>query len=296
MDTAQKFYLKVDHNSNGLFRVETALEKYKPEWVDLCDNEEDADVVILHVVGRQDQVTDHINYLKSKNKKYIIIQYALRSTMRPKTDHWIPLWEDALLVWSYYNLPLWCVEDGNGVSFNFYHSPLGANHISPVSGNNKDFVIATTGLSYLTESVREGIVASQRVGRKSFHLGADIGRNKHHVTCRTGISDEELARYYSRCEFVSGLRRDEGFELPAVEGLLCGARPVLFDRGHYRQWYYGLGVFIPELPRPQVEDALVALFEKGADPVTKEEMEIAKKRFNWETIINNFYERVLWTL
>jgi len=41
-----------------------------------------------------------------------------------------------------------------------------------------------------------------------------------------------------------------------------------------------------------VIDQLVELFKRGARPVTAEEREQAVERFNWETIIEGFYERL----
>lgn len=296
MDTIQKLYLDVNHASNGLRRVEHALVRHKPGWVQITHDIEEADVVILHVVGRQDQTTAQIQ--KLKGKKYAMIQYALESTMRPKVDGWLPLWEEASLVWSYYDLPQKCYEQGKRVQFRFYHSPLGANHIGKynVSGNNDVYTIATSGLDYLTESVRECIRATDRVGGKVFHLGAMLNRDQDFVECAKGISDEKLAEYYSHCQFVSGLRRDEGFEFPAAEGLLCGARPILFDRPHYRQWYYDLGVFIPEEPRDKVIESLHKVFLMGTDPVSVVEIAEARRRFDWNIIIKKFYERLAWGL
>src|SRR5207253_7002977 len=113
------------------------------------------------------------------------------------------------------------------------------------------------------------------------------------VACYSGLSDIQLATLYAQCHYVSGLRRIEGFELPAAEGLLCGARPILFDRDHYRNWYGSLAEYITESDRPGVVAQLVDLFGRQVRTVTADERNEAVRRFHWPTILNGFWERCL---
>jgi len=280
----------VQSDSHALKRVARALVQYAPAAIEFVSVPVEAELIVLPVVGRQDRMRAVSESILSGGRQYAVIQYCLRSTLRPNTEGWLPLWRSARLVWSYYNLPALCVEDGVSPNFPFYLAPLGVESIFsfdlvPVVR----YVIATSGQSYMTESVREAIHAAQRVGRKVAHLGPEMPGP---VTCFGDLSDASLVAVYNMCEFVSGLRRTEGFELPAAEGLLCGARPVLFDRPHYRQWYDGLAEFILETPRPQVIDVLEQLFRIGARPVTNEEICTARERFDWHRIIDGFWERV----
>src|SRR6185295_19074765 len=220
-------------------------------------------------------------------------------------------WDPAVLVWSYLDLYEHCREDdcdamADDPGFWFYHAPLGveADVFKPLTEgtcescadptddcdggpwcpcachdcngvSKRTYTIATSGLSWLTESVRECVVAAQRAATKAlpawiFHLGEQLSREDDGVRCASGITDRQLADVYSQCRFVSGLRRIEGFELPAVEGLLCGARPVLFDTPGYR-WIYGdWAEYIREESRESVIEQLVELFKRGARPVTAE--------------------------
>lgn len=285
-----------DVASPSLMRVTQALIKYKPDWVEIVDSEYEADLVILHVIGRQDQVTNQAWKLNVQDKDYAVIQYAIRSTMRPETLGWMPLWRHAKVVWSYYDLPELVAEDGileKEAYFDFYHSPLGVDEIFKSSGSEKKFIIATSGQSYLTESVKECAVAAKAFGFDVFHLGNELRREG--IVCKTGISDLNLADMYSQSYYVSGLRRIEGFELPAAEGLLCGARPIMFDKPHYRQWFDGLAIFIPELSREQTEKNIKTIFkDQFGLPVTDEEIEKARKLFNWETIIAGFWRKLFY--
>ena len=227
-----------------------------------------------------------------------MIQYCLRSTQRPSTMSWAPLWSEAEVVWSYYDLARMSAEE-NCIRFeepNWYYSPLGASTtvFRDEPKYDRHFTILTSGYVAESETVREAAEAVRRVNGSQFHLGPDLHLNSGvQVRYELGISDERLAAAYRSSQFVAGLRRVEGFELPAAEGLLCGARPIMFDRDHYRHWFDGFAEFIPEGTYQEVADALEKLFREGPRPVTPEEREAAVERFNWETIANGFWEKVL---
>ena len=78
-----------------------------------------------------------------------------------------------------------------------------------------------------------------------------------------------------------------------IEGALCGARPIVFDRPHYRKWFEEFAVFIPEGSRDQVIDSLHKIFEGMAVPMTTAEKGIILERFNWSRIINSFWKEAL---
>jgi hypothetical protein len=262
------------------------LVKYKPDSVKIVYDQKEADLTILHVIGRQDRIYDEAY----NSKKYVVIQYALRSTLRSNVHGWINLWDNARLVWSYLDLEELCLEDKVIPDFNFYHSPLGVEDVFFNKHIDRNYIVATSGQSYLTESVRECILAAG--DKRVFHLGEELKRPN--TDCFTGISDQQLCDLYNQSVYVSGMRRIEGFELPALEGLMCGCIPIFFDRPHYKQWFNGLGVFIPEGNRQQVINSLQLIFD--GQPSTSDRMfviEFAKTRFNWHTIISEFWERAL---
>ncbi len=287
-------YLNPPQPSRGLQRIADALTRYRPEGATVVTDISDADLVILYVIGRQDTIYRQV-YSLSAHQKYAVIQVCLRSTMRPDTGSWLELWDGAEATWSYYNLNAAVRADGHDVQVRrFYHAPLGADaeifQVYPrwkVRPYVRPYVILSSGLSRLSESVRECHLAAQQAGKDSAHLGARL--NLPFVNCFSDLPDNVLRTLYNQCQFISGLRRKEGFELPAAEGLLCGARPVLFNSKDYRKWYEPFGEFIEEGTRQEVVDQLVTLFRAGARPVTDDEIARARERFNWETIINGFY-------
>lgn len=291
-----RIYLQPPQPSRGLQRIADALVRYKPEWVEVVDNEYAADLVVIYAIGRNKQLREWAWRLRNRKTKYAVIQVCLRSTMNPDVRDWSPLWGHAAVVWSYYDLVRLGLEDGVCIEFpNFYHSPLGAD-ASVFYPRDRDehcsYVIASSGLSRLSESVRECWLAAEAVDRNYLHIGMKHGPFGGRPDFISGVSDDELAEHLSDCEFVSALRRKEGFELPAVEGLLCGARPICFDTPDYRWAYGNHAMYIQEVDRQGVIDQLVQLFKHGAPPVTEEERQRAVERYDWAKITSGFYGRL----
>lgn len=274
--------------SVALNRVYDAFLRYTTDDnIQFVDREQDAELVILHVIGRNEQMLRIANRLMEQGKKYIVAQYVLQSSQKPRCQPWMALWNKAEMVWSYYDLYSHCQEEGLQPAFNLYQSPLGVAPHFAYEKASKDWIMMSSGASWVSESVREIHIAAQQIGAKALHLGPDLKRAW--VQCIGGVSDRELSQYYSRCHFVAGLRRKDGFELPAAEGLICGARPVLFDQPRYRQWYEEWGLFIPEGPREQVIEELKMIFASGIKPVSAAESRAARALFNWAEIVGGFW-------
>lgn len=316
-----KVFLEPSTNSRGIQRVRKALVDYLPEGVKIVPTIEECDFAILHIYGRHTTMMHKIGWLKSQGKGYAMIQYCIRSTMKPETKSWLTMWDGAKVVWSYYDIPQLMLDDitqGNrhltaGMEkqtiANFYHAPLGVDSkvfrdvfiergfriLESKKGDkaaHRHYVIIASAQHALSESVRECAFAAKAVDRQMFHVGHELRRGDD-IVCQANLTDEELAEKYSESDFVSGLRRDEGFELPVIEGLLCGARPIVFDRPEMRHWFGDFAVFIEEGTREEVIESLKNVFEKGAEPVTSEEKELVAKKFDWQPIISGFWERIL---
>ena len=269
-------------------RLIKALNEYSSD-IEIVEDKIKADLIVINVNGRCDKVLRITKEILASGNSYAIIQHCLRSTKNKNTSDWLDIWKNAKVVWSAYNLNHKLKEDGNDIDFNFYHAPFGVDGriFYPLNMERK-YLACTTGLSYLSESVREVIIAARHVGGRVAHLGtADI--KKDGVDCFSNLTDKEVNELYNQCHFVSGLRRVEGFEFPAAEGLLTGATPILYDAEHYKDWYSGVGEFIPEIGRNQIIKDLIELFKKKRKKVPDEYILEGQKRFNWETIITNFW-------
>jgi hypothetical protein len=285
------------HESRAIDRVALAIRAHAPRRVALVD-EADADLVVIHVTGRLDHLQEKVADLNACGKDAVLIQYVLQSTQERDTQWWWPVWKQARLVWSYLNLPqIDFDQHQTDRAFRFYHAPLGCD----ATVFNADAIDLTTpyqhlvvthGPSSLCEGVRECARAAARVGGTVYHLGPRLGRLPA-LEPHENIPDAELVQAYQNAAYVCGLRRIEGFELGCVEGLFCGARPILFDTVGYKQWYGSLAEYVPEGTRQEVEEALVDLWSRPRRVLTRGEISLARQRFHWPVIASGFWERVV---
>lgn len=295
-----KVYLQPPQPSRGLQRIADALQRYAPAVIEVTPYHSEADLVVIYAIGRRERIAGQTRHLLERGRRYAIVQVCLRSTMSPDTRDWLGIWEHAVVVWSYYDLFKATIEDGiyvQGMN-NLLHAPLGVDSsvFNPNSQQEKMFAVATSGVSRLQESVRECVMAAKESNLAEgevLHVGQSAKWFDGQVTYTNGVNDRMLATYYSACHFVSGLRRKEGFELPAAEGLLCGARPVCFDSPDWRFNYCDWAEYIHEGTRQEVVDQLVQLFKQGARPVTQQEREEAAAWFSWERVCGEFWRRCL---
>jgi hypothetical protein len=277
--------LYYDHpDSRGISRVINNLEKYIPKGITLSTRE-DADLIVLHVVGRNVHITAEADAILKSGKQYAVIQYAWKSTRNPEAKDWEFLWNNAKFVWSYYDLR----EYVN----NFYHAPISADpEIFFYQPEEQKYMVGTLGdiKCYKVECFGEVHLAAYHQMGKVVHVGKPPYHNPI-VDYVTNISDDDLRKVYNQCKWFSSLRRKDGFELPAVEALLCGTRPIMFDTPNYRQWFDGLAEFIPEGSIADTVYILGKIFKSRVNPVGDADLEETKKRFNWEQISKGFWER-----
>ena len=270
----------------GAHRVAHALRSHAPDEIEIVDDVSAADVQVLHVIGAGS--LDHL-----ARDDYVLLQYCYLTTEHPDASYWLPLFQRARLVMSYYDL----YGLTGSTDFAFLHAPLGVDgEVFYDRGVARDAVVLTTGYVLEGEAIGECHDAAFRVLRGSsggmIHVGPRFWTHRDLETVE-GISDDLLAQRYSRAKYVSGLRRGEGFELPVVEGLACGARPVCFDTPTYRQWFDRYAVFVPELPHDELVPVLANVFATDPEPVSDEERSAALATFDWARIARSFWDRLL---
>ena len=291
-----KVYLHPNTNSKGIVRVADALTKYMPSSCELVDYASEADLEIIHVIGRRDTLQRRIDKINREHRHYAMIQYVLRSSKNPDCHDWIDMWNGAKLVWSYYDLKELCNADEiDDTRFGFYYAPLGVDStvFKDLKIVNKPFIVGACSKHALAEGARECAFASKITYKKMFFLGHELRRGND-IVCKSKLTDGQVAIYWNQCRFVSGLRRIEGFEFPVIEGALCGAIPIVYDRPEMRKWFNEFAIFIPEGTRDQVIDYLTNIFlVDGVMSITQSMKDLIKDRFNWETIIKGFWERIL---
>jgi hypothetical protein len=259
-----------------MYRIRDALLKHAPPGVVLV--KEDADVQIVDVIG-----PGGVAEIRSdRGREYVVLQHTWLTSWRG-LDFWKPVWDGARLVVSYHDLPYdrylrlpW------GVDFDLFRLP---------ERRSVKYGVLTTGYDARQEAIDEPLAASAALGWPGVHIGGHAPRV---ATRLENVSDEHLVDLYGATAWVAGLRRVEGFELPALEGLACGARPLLFDTAGYRYWYGDHAVYVPEVEDSrELTAALIAAMRPGPVPVTVEERESLRRRFDWQVIASQFWEAVL---
>ena len=285
--------------SRAMHRVAKALEEFAPPELEIefVSDPLEAELVVLHTIGYPETVAAAAE-LEERGARFAVMQYCLRSTQQPSVEAWLPTWRRAAAVWSYYDLEQLAADDGFGLEgVPFYMAPLGVDPVftRDVAGALEAaprFTVLTSGYVAKTEGVLEAARATRAAGGRMYHLGPDLNLGPH-VSRGLNIPDEMLAGIYRRCDFVAGLRRCEGFEMPAAEGLLCGARPVCFDRPHYRRWFEPWATFVPEATFDSTTAALLAVFEAGPGTLTDVELEAARRRFDWRELVGGFWRMAI---
>lgn len=274
-----KAYFDNPTNSIAIDRVVTNLERYMPEGFFKVADRAEADLIILHVYGRHDHILLDAQSILEQGKQYAIIQYAIKSTRNPNPEDWASIWWDAKVVWSYYDLP----------TQNLYFAPLAADSkIFYKQKAEKDYLVGTLGITYEAECIGEVHLAAFQARGRAVHIGPKFGENPI-VDFVSNISDDELRAVYNRCNWFACLRRKEGFEVPAIEALLCGVRPIMFEG--YRKWFDGLAEFVPEDTPDRVVKSLVRILKGPVKPVTPAEVKEVKRRFSWQKSVEGFWER-----
>ena len=286
--------------SPAMDRVVAKLVKYKSAKVSIVTTPEAADLVVLHVIGHSEAALS-IRRLTALGKKYAIIQYCIRSTEEPHTKEWLSMWEGAEFVWSYYDLPKMCLEDGTKFpDTSFLFAPLGVDpeyFSKGLSLAKYPHKVITTGTLAIPEAIdlvnAACAIVDPRPGAHA-HVGVleelPESFDGSIVHYESQISDHRLCQLYRQSEYVCGLRRIEGFELPAAEGLLSGAVPILFDRPHYRDWFGNFGaLFIKEGTDEEVIQSLVEIFQKPKSFWAPRDIDSAIKQFDWQRICEGFW-------
>jgi len=306
-----KVYVEpVGLHSTAMKRIAKALRLTAPSHVEIVRNNiEDADLVVFYPVGYD--WAERFTECLSRGQQYAVVQCCLK-TSGADAVMWLPWWGKAKVVWSYLDLVRestcdfqWSFKNSSlidDLTTKFYYAPLGVDSsvfFDRIGARGRN--ILTTG--YVSgrpaEAIKESWQAANRTGREVVHIGSfpqGIEENELPTSICWSVclnqTDVYLAERYSVAQFVSSLRYVEGFELPAAEGLCCGAQPVLFDQPDLQHWYGDLAVYVPELEGNELVDKLVEVFNSSR-PVTKDERQTAKERFDWTKICAGFWERVL---
>lgn len=304
-----KVYLTPSPNlGRAIWRVAHALKDYAPPWVEVVPEIQQADLQVVHALGDGERRPLLTGIADGTQLPFAVIQYCLRTTESPHTSDWFGVWMHAKCVWSYYDLPLLATEDHADRPDDaawlhdwaeFYCAPLGVDPAFTRSYNRDEptYLVGTSGYIAATEGVGEWAAVLRRINKRGFHLGPRLAETPApYWATATGISDALVAEVWSQCRYVAAMRRIEGFELPGIEGLICGARPVCFRRPHYELWYGEHAEYVDETDFGVVVEQLMTLVTAPYRAVGASEIRWAQDRFDWRKLVGEFWQRLEGTI
>jgi len=272
--------------SIAMQRLSYALAVNAPRGIRIVGDPREADLQVLHVIG-----TDALEEVRAP--RYVAIQYV---TNMLAAAEWAPIWRDAALVWSYYDLQAAVEAEGTP----FLRLPMGVDGATfklPAAGA-RDIGIVTTGYVHGpgAEALEEPAAAAHACGLSTVHVGPSLpegmGARPPRWTSEFDIPDRRLVELYQQARWVSGLRHAEGFEMPVLEGLCCGARPIVFDRPDAAHWFGDHAVRVPESEGPELVDMLVRRMADAPKPVTQAERAAVLETFDWQAVAARFWAAV----
>jgi glycosyltransferase involved in cell wall biosynthesis len=272
----------------AMHRLNAQLRRHAPAPVRFARTPGEADLQVLDVIG-----LGSLEYLRHDH--YVLIQHCFLTTEQPPTgsraEFWLPLFRSARLVVSHYDLP----SLAGASDFPFLRLPLGVDGrvFYDRQRAQRPACVLTTGHDPAGEAIRECRDAAARVNQPMIHVGSHFDFMGDGCLVADRVTDDRLAELYSEARYVSGLRRGEGFELPVVEGLACGARPICFDLPAYRQWFEQYAVFVPDADSATLTDAITEILSTPPRPVSPDERDRVLEVFSWPRICHEFWTRVL---
>lgn len=276
-----------------MHRVALALRRSSP--YEIVEERESADIEIVHAIGVRDLV-EYLVEIKKAGRKVVVLQYCFITG--GTLDEWRAVWEHVDLVWSYLPSLETHLRDllllrPLGVAPELMEQPIDELVRRQRSGVlTSGYVADATG-----EAIGEFASAASVGDMPVVHLGPanPVGLRSKPLDWRAvlNVTDQSLASIYGSMAAVSGLRFIEGFELPAAEGLVNGARPIMFKRQDAQLWFDDLACYVPEYQAgsAQLVEAIRERLE-SMKPVRRDEIERARQNFDWRIICAEFWRRV----
>lgn len=210
-----------------LWRVREQIKATAPEWVEIVENEHDADVQIVLAIGASG-IPERVAAMPT-----IILQLCYKTAHGGSVEFWDDIWSKSLMVGSYFDLK----------APNFVRFPMGYDpevFYRPENEVKKKYGAIVFGDVDGDEEISSVVRAFGTVAHIS---GTDLGFGPGYVNYNN-IPDNRLRQIYHRSKYCIGLRRTEGFEMPIVEGAACGCIPITFDLECYRHWFNDFAWFI----------------------------------------------------
>jgi len=264
---------------------EIGFKSYAPAKYEFVRDPAIADFQILDITRISDKY-----YLKCD--KYLLFFHTFGEWAEESPSEYYDLFNNAMLVYSHLDLASIYPTMNRD---KFMRGPWGCQPdvwFKKEYLKNDRYQILCTGEIPQTEGIRECIAACDELYTKLLHVGTNFNYQNYSYTNKSNLPYNEMNEAYNNSLWVSALRRIEGFEKPAIEGLLCGARPICFDTPLYRYWYGNFARYVKEGTEQETYNDLLRVMKEEYAPITKEEMGEAIKKFAWFYVSQNLWSRI----
>lgn len=257
--------------SRAFNRIEEGIKLTLPKSAKM-NGYDDADLVIIPVVDAFDV---------DLAQDAILFQLCYDTTSEG-LDYWEYVWDKARLVVSYYDLPI-----PENLKWKFVRMPLGFDpnmfYMPRQPLPFKRYEAVVTG--FVDGPGGEVISDVWRAFGNIAHVGEDfkLGPGYNHFV---NVPDDKMRELYQQSRYVIALRYVEGFELPIIEGMACGAQPVIFDMECYTHWFGDVAYKIDP------EGDIVQQLRDLPDP--KEISLDERLQFSWQVVMQDFWRRFKW--
>ena len=250
-------------------RISAALHNYSPTWVDWVESGED--VALVHVIGGGELE------VLNRTPNRIIVQHCY---VTADSDHidWTSEWEKSVMTIAFRDL----TRETNK-RFNFCYSPWGAeDSLFYNKGLPRDVDVFTTGHIAKTENIDKVVEAASIANKLVFHTGEDFKYDKKYYKYQAYMNDIQYSTLLNRTKYIACLREIEGFELAGIEGLFCGAVPIVPNL-HTYDWYDGFAVKV-DMNKDLVPQLVDILNTEPSSLVTPD-LARAHELFDWKNIV-----------
>jgi len=257
---------------------EYEIKKYAPNRIQFTKDFSEADFQIINITRKADEEFIYCN-------KYIANVHCLGEISEEPIEDYKDIFDNALMIYSHMNLKL----------NNFVRGPWGVNphNFFIVPGIQKRYQILATGAVPQTEGITEIIQACNDLKKPALHIGPNLKYNSQFYKNAQNLSTKDMTLAYNQCLYTSGLRRVSGFELPVIEGILAGSRPICFNTHLYKYWYGDLVEYVNEKEPNIVVEQLKKIFNGKYRRVTKEEQQRVIDKFSWKVVAQEYWKNVM---
>lgn len=290
------FFEGANDFSHSIKKIEKYLKIYAPKEVQFTTNMMEADYIISHFISHIDRTRVY-----DRTKKYAVLYYCRDQADEITYKDTISFFDTSQFVWTYADFHSVYPE----TTARIIESPLGVDTNMFTNKNmNRPYKLMTTGFISFTEAIQESLESALRKSHRVIHLGGnfidELGfdynvKYPHIYTNKINVSDEEVVNLLNQSEWVSGLRREEGFEFMNIEGPLCGARPICFDMNCYTKWFGDVPKYVHPCQGEELIGYITEIIERGYEPITESEKNFLLSKFSWEVVANNFWNHVMET-